>query len=149
MLTDVKLAGSPLGVALAFANAALFALYVVLGHRVSRRQSLDGLAASMLVAAAVVTPLGGWAAVPSLHDPVAITAGVGVGLASSVAPYVWAQFAMQRLSRAAYALLVSLLPATATAIGAVVLAQLPSPVELTGVALVVAGVAVHAEPASG
>jgi inner membrane transporter RhtA len=39
--------------------------------------------------------------------------------------------------------MVSLLPATATAIGVVVLTQVPSVPELLGVALVVAGVAVH------
>jgi inner membrane transporter RhtA len=42
--------------------------------------------------------------------------------------------------------MVSLLPATATVIGIAILAQLPSPVEALGVALVVAGVAVHREP---
>src|SRR5438477_8283279 len=36
LLTSVQLAGEPLGVALAFANALLFALYIVLAHRVSR-----------------------------------------------------------------------------------------------------------------
>jgi inner membrane transporter RhtA len=41
--------------------------------------------------------------------------------------------------------MVSLLPATATVIGIVVLAQVPSPQEVLGVALVVAGVAVHRE----
>jgi len=40
---------------------------------------------------------------------------------------------------------VSLLPATATVVGVVVLAQIPSLMELGGVALVVAGVAVHRE----
>ena len=55
------------------------------------------------------------------------------------------QLAMARLPRATYALLVSLLPATATAIGVVVLGQVPSRAELAGVALVVAGVAVHRE----
>lgn len=40
-------------------------------------------------------------------------------------------------------LMVALLPATATAVGIVVLAQIPSPIEVAGVALVVAGVAVH------
>jgi inner membrane transporter RhtA len=42
--------------------------------------------------------------------------------------------------------MVSLLPATATIVGIVVLAQIPSPVEVAGVALVVAGIAVHREP---
>jgi inner membrane transporter RhtA len=150
VLTGVRFAGAPLGVAFALANAALFALYIVIGHRVSRRASMggvDGLAAAMLVAAVVVTPIAGWAAAPVLGDPVAVAAGIGVGISSSVIPYVCDQLAMARLARQTYALLVSLLPATATVIGLLVLAQLPTPVELAGLALVVAGVAVHREPA--
>jgi inner membrane transporter RhtA len=145
LLTDVRLAGEPLGVALAFANAALFALYIVLGHRVAQDAGVDGLGAAMLAAAVVVTPVAGWAALPALVDPVALAAGVGVGIASSVVPYVCDQLAMARLSRASYALLVALLPATATVIGVVVLGQLPSTAEVFGIGLVVGGVAVHRE----
>jgi inner membrane transporter RhtA len=150
LLTDVRLEGEPLGVALAFANAALFALYIMLGHRVAQRGAaagVDGLGASMLFAAVVVTPMAGWAAAPALLDPVALLAGVGVGISSSVIPYVFDQLAMARLTRAAYALMVALLPATATVIGIVVLGQVPGWVEVCGVALVVAGVALHREPA--
>ena len=35
-LVDVRLEGEPVGVAFAFANAVLFALYIVLAHRVAR-----------------------------------------------------------------------------------------------------------------
>jgi inner membrane transporter RhtA len=149
LLTDVQLEGEPLGVALAFANAALFALYIVLGHRVAQRGAaagVDGLGASMLIALVVVTPMAGWAAGPALLDPVALLAGIGVGISSSVIPYVCDQLAMAKLTRAAYALMVSLLPATATVIGIMVLGQVPSLVEVAGVALVVAGVALHREP---
>ncbi|HYI17420.1 MAG TPA: EamA family transporter [Solirubrobacteraceae bacterium] len=146
-LTGIQLEGEPLGLALAFANAALFALYIVLGHRVAQGSGLDGLAASMLAALVVVTPLAFWNAVPALDDPVALAAGIGVGVASSVIPYVCDQLAMARLARSTYALLVSLLPATATVIGIVVLAQVPSAVEVLGVTLVVAGVALHRSPA--
>ena len=100
----------------------------------------------MLVAAVVVTPLAGWAAVPAFGDPVALLAGIGVGICSSVIPYVCDQLAMRRLARATYALMVSLLPATATVIGVIVLAQVPSPTEVAGVALVIVGVAIHREP---
>src|SRR5918997_1853424 len=151
LLTDVVLEGEPLGVALAAANAVLFALYIVLGAKVAERGAaagIDGLAASMLIAAVVVTPIGGWAVLPVLDDPVAIAAGIGVGVSSSVIPYVADQLALARMTRATYALMVSLLPATATVIGIVVLAQLPTAVEVVGVALVVLGVAVHREPAS-
>jgi threonine/homoserine efflux transporter RhtA len=50
---------------------------------------------------------------------------------------------MAELSRASYSLMVSLLPAIATVVGVVVLTQLPSVAEIAGVALVIAGVAVH------
>jgi inner membrane transporter RhtA len=149
VLTGVHLAGEPAGIALAFANAVLFALYIVLAHRVSRYGAIagiDGLAASMLIAAVAITPIGGRQVVPALGDPVALVAGAGVGICSSVIPYVSDQLAMRRLSRATYALMVSLLPATATVVGILVLTQIPSARELTGVALVIAGVAIHREP---
>ena len=145
-LTGVRIEGEALAVGLALANAALFALYIVLGHRVSRlggMGGIDGLAGAMLVAALVATPMAGWAAAPAFADPLALVAGAGVGIASSVIPYVCDQLAMARLARSSHALLNSLLPATATVIGILVLAQLPSLVELAGVTLVIAGVALH------
>jgi inner membrane transporter RhtA len=150
LVTGVRFGGEPLGVAFAFANAALFAAYIVQAHRVARLpqlEGIDGLAAAMLIAAIVITPIGGWAVLPALRDPVALAAGAGVGLCSSVIPYVTDQLAMRRLARATYALMVSLLPATATVIGVVVLAQVPSARDVTGVALVMAGVALHRSPA--
>jgi inner membrane transporter RhtA len=149
LVSEVRFSAEPLGIACAFANAALFALYIVLAHRVSREPGLggiDGLAAAMLVALCVVTPVGGWAVTSALLDPVALAAGIGVGVTSSVIPYVCDQLAMRRLSRSAYALAVALLPATATAIGAVVLAQVPSWRDSLGICLVVAGVALRLRP---
>lgn len=146
LLTDVQLAGEPVGIAFAFANAILFALYIVLADRVAKRPQLsgiDGLAAAMLIAMVVVTPIGGWQAAPALLDPLALLAGIGVGISSSVIPYVTDQLAMARLARATYALMVALLPAIATIIGIVVLTQIPSSVQIIGVTLVIAGVAVH------
>src|SRR6185437_12317554 len=97
VLIDVRLRGGAVGYGLAFANAAMFALYIVLAHRVSRRSGVDGLAAAMLMALPAVTALGGWDVVPHLTDPVALGAGIGVGVTSSVIPYVCDQLAMARL----------------------------------------------------
>jgi inner membrane transporter RhtA len=145
-LSHVELTAKPLGFAFAFANAALFATYIVLAHRVARDpqvQGIDGLGAAMLIAAVVVTPVAAPHAAGAFTDPVALLAGVGVGICSSVIPYVTDQLAMANLSRAAYSLMVSLLPAVATVIGVIVLTQLPTAAELAGVALVGCGVAVH------
>jgi inner membrane transporter RhtA len=150
LLTDVQLAVEPVGIAFAFANAILFALYIVLADRVAKHPAvggIDGLAAAMLLALICITPVAGAQALPALTDPAVLLAGIGVGVTSSVIPYVADQLALARLPRATYALMVALLPATATVVGVVVLAQVPGAPELAGVALVVSGVAVHREPA--
>jgi inner membrane transporter RhtA len=151
MLTDVRLAGEPLGFVFAFANCGLFMLYVVLGHRIAQNggnTGVDRLGAAMLVAAVVATPVGLTSAVDALASPLLIGAGIGVGVCSSVIPYVCDQMAMAWLPRATFALLLALLPATATVIGIVVLRQVPTLLELGGIVLIVLGVVVHQEPAA-
>src|SRR5256714_7840570 len=115
LLTNVRISGEPVGIAFAFANAALFALYIVLAHRVSQQGAMggiDGLAAAMLVALVVATPLGGWNALPAFADPVALGAGIGRGVTSSGIPHVCDQPGMARNARATQALMVSRAPAT-------------------------------------
>lgn len=149
-VTDVHLGGAPLGIGLASANAALFAVYIVAAHRVAASPGvagIDGLAGAMLIAAVAITPAAP-AAAPALTDPALVAAGIGVGVTSSVIPYVCDQLAMARLPRSTYALLVSLLPATATVIGVLVLGQVPTAVEVAGVGLVIAAVALHREPST-
>jgi inner membrane transporter RhtA len=145
----------PLGFAFAFANCALFLLYVILGHRIanssdpgkaSRRRmtsAIDQLGASMLIAAVAITPVGLGRALPAFTDPTLLLAGAAVGVCSSVIPYVVDQLAMARLPRASFALMLALLPMFATLIGAIVLRQIPTLQELVGVTLVMAGVALH------
>jgi inner membrane transporter RhtA len=62
---------------------------------------------------------------------------------SSVIPYVTDQLAMARLPRATFSLMLALLPATATVIGLSVLGQVPTMRDLTGIGLVILGVALH------
>jgi inner membrane transporter RhtA len=148
VLTDIRLAGEPLGYAFAFANAALFLVYILLGHRIAASGGAAGierLAAAMGVALIAITPFGLGAAWPAFSDPLLLAAGAGVGIASSVVPYLCDQLAMARLARAHFALLLSVLPAMASLIGVLVLRQVPSLAELAGIGLVVAGVALHRE----
>ena len=156
-IADIRLAARPLGFAFAFANCALFMLYVVLGHRIANSEPLSGtergplggidqLGASMLVAAVVVSPVGLGDALAAFTRPVLLLAAVGVGVCSSVVPYVTDQLAMARMPRASFALMLALLPMFATIVGAIVLRQLPTARDLLGIALVVAGVALHQSP---
>jgi inner membrane transporter RhtA len=156
LLTDIRLAGEPAGFAFAFANCALFMLYVVLGHRIANDRpagpaltGIDQLAAAMLLAMIAATPFGLAGALPAFTHPAWLLWGAGVGLCSSVIPYVTDQLAMARLPRATFALMLALLPAAATVIGLIVLHQVPTAADLAGVGLVVAGVAVHRDRIPG
>jgi inner membrane transporter RhtA len=146
ILTDVRLVRQPLGYVFAFANCALFVAYLVLGHRIAcsgGSRGIDRLGAAMLVATVAAVPIGIRDAAPALLRPILLGAGIGVGISSSVIPYVCDQLAMARLPRASFALLLSLLPASASAIGLLVLRQVPSAFEVVGIGLVIAGVAWH------
>ena len=147
-ITAIRVTGQPLGFVFAFANCALFMLYIVLGHRIANEGGpggIDRLGAAMLIAAVVATPWGLGGALPAFGHPVLLLAGAGVGVCSSVIPYVTDQLAMARLSRATFSLMLALLPVFATVIGAVVLRQLPTVQDVAGITLVVLGVALHRE----
>jgi inner membrane transporter RhtA len=155
VLTSVQLAAQPLGLVFAFANCAGFMTYIMLGHRIANTTAdgrdpaglplsgIDQLGLSMLIAAVAATPLGIGAAVPAFTRPAWLLWGTGVGVISSVIPYVTDQLAMARLPRATFSLMLALLPATATVIGLIVLGQVPTTRDLAGIALVILGVALH------
>jgi inner membrane transporter RhtA len=147
-ITAIRLHGQPLGFVFAFANCALFMLYIVLGHRIANAGAvgsagLDRLAAAMLIAAAAATPWGLRGALPAFGRPVLLLAAAGVGVCSSVIPYATDQLAMARLPRATFSLMLALLPVCATIIGAIVLRQIPTVKDVAGITLVVLGVAIH------
>ena len=134
------------GLSWALLNGAGFVLYIVLGHAISRGDAAGGverLGAAMGIAFLTILPIGLVQALDAFGAPLLVLAGIGVGLCSSVIPYVCDQLAMSRLPRASFALLLAILPATATLIGIVVLRQLPGPLDVLGIALVMLGVAVH------
>jgi inner membrane transporter RhtA len=159
VLTDVRLSGQPLGFVFAFANCIGFMLYVMLGHRIANTSAggaattegalpmsgIDQLGLSMVIAAVFATPFGIGYVGPAFTDPAWLLWGIGVGLCSSVIPYVTDQLAMARLRRSTFALMLALLPAAATTMGLVVLGQVPTAQDLVGIALVIIGVAVHDE----
>ena len=148
LLTHLRFEGAALAYFFAFANCGLFTLYILLGHRIAGSGGsggIDRLAAAMAVAMLAALPVGFGQALPAFASPLLLFAAVGVGVSSSVIPYVCDQLAMARLSRASFALLLSLLPATATLIGILVPRQMPSLADCAGIAAVVAGVAIHRE----
>jgi len=146
LLIDVKWASDPLGLFWSALNAALFALYILLAHRVAAEGAGGGverLSAAMAIAFVLMAPIGLAEAARAFGSIELVLAGIAVGMCSSVIPYVCDQLAMSRLPRASFALLLALLPASATIIAAIVLAQIPTPKDLLGILLVMSGIALH------
>jgi inner membrane transporter RhtA len=155
LLTEVRIGGSAVGLAWSAVNCLGFVLYVVLGHRIAQRSpadpatsphgptGVDRLSVAVVVAAIVATPFGIGQAAPAFGHPAWLLWGIGVGVCSTVIPYVADQWAMSRLPRASYALMLALLPVTATICGLVVLGQVPAHQEIIGIGLVGAAVALH------
>lgn len=146
LLIGVQWSTQPWGLFWSVLNSLLFVCYIILGHKLSRRGAgagVEGLGAAMSIALLCIMPIGVASAVKAFVHPALVLAGIGVGVCSSVVPYVTDQLAMSRLPRASFSLMMALLPASATLMGAIVLHQTPSGRDLIGIALVMAGIALH------
>ena len=114
---------------------------MVLGKAVAvRANSLESLAVGWVIATLVTAPLlilivTQWKPPDSIHRVVLMVAALAV--LSSVIPYVLDQLVLGMVGRASFALLLALLPTTAVLVGFLVLGQVPSALEVLGIALVV------------
>ena len=153
LLAGVQTDVDPVGLLCALLAAALWAGYILVGKSVADAGAgLDSLAVGMAAAAVLSAPLlvgvqlGTDAA--AFGDARTWVFGMGVGVLSSVIPYALDQPVLATIGRARFALLLALLPATATVVGAAVLAQYPAPAELAGIALVMLALIVNASSSS-
>jgi inner membrane transporter RhtA len=89
----------------------------------------------------VLAPFLAASAAPVLHDARLAAVLVAVAVCSSVVPYALEQVVLRRVPPATFAILLALLPATATVVGAVMLRQWPHGLEVVGLALVSAAIA--------
>lgn len=146
LIVDVRWSSSTLGVLFALAAALLWTGYIVLGKRVADvGLGVDGLAVGFAVATVVLVPLA-WDTGAVWRSPKLLVMGIGVGVLSTVVPYALDQVVLRRLGQASFALLLALLPVTATVVGLVVLRQVPSVPEAFGIAAVVGGLTLRSRP---
>src|SRR6185312_14199056 len=130
LIADVRLAGSRTGLLLA---ALMWAGYIVLGTWLARGGSgMDDMTVGFALAAVLLCPLAVGAA-PAWASPNLLVPAAGVGLLSTVLPYVLDQIVLRRISHSQFAVLLALLPAAASVVGFLVLRQLPHPLEAAGI----------------
>ncbi len=135
---DVGEGLDPVGVGFALAAASMWAAYILLSTRVGRGPAgLGGLSAAMLLATALLIPIGLHDGGGELLDPGLVAVGLGVALLASAIPYVLELEALRRLPAKTFGVLLSLEPAVAALIGAVALGQALAGRELAAIALVV------------
>lgn len=142
LLTEPWRGGADLGgVLLALGAAACWGTYVVLTQRVGDRVTgLAGLAVSMPVAAlaaTLVVGVGDGAALLARLDPGLLLVGLGLAVLLPVVPFSLELSALRRLSTTAFGTLMSLEPAIALVVGAVLLGQAPTTLAVVGIVLVV------------
>jgi inner membrane transporter RhtA len=138
------------GIGFALLAGSLWGAYIVLGRRVAiGGGGIDGLGIGMVFGAVAIIPFGAGGFGDVADSPWLLLAGASVGLFSNVIPYSLDQVVMTRLPRERFALLLALLPATATLMGLVLLGQVPAPREAVGIALIVAGIGVRDRSGEG
>jgi inner membrane transporter RhtA len=153
LLAGVEFDANLTGVLFALVSAAMWAGYILVGKRVADTgDGLDSLAVGMSLAALVLAPA---ILVPQVRIDASVFVdsrtwllGLCIGLLSTAIPYVLDQLVLVQIGGARFALLLALLPATATLIGVVVLGQIPTLLEITGIALVIVALVLSARDAS-
>jgi inner membrane transporter RhtA len=141
VLAGFGIKGQTIGLLFIFAASAMWALYIVFGARVARDdRGLSGLGIGLAIGALVITPFGVVHSGPAWHSPRILGLCALVGLLSNAVPYGIDQNVMRRISTRRFAVLLALLPVTAVVTGAIALNQIPTGLDIVGVAFVLAGV---------
>ena len=125
-----------LGIAFALAAGICWGAYILLTQRIGQRfHGVQGLAVSMPVAALATTPLGLLQAHGNI-TPFVLLACLGLALILPVIPYTLELAALRRLDAGTFGTLMSVEPAAAALVGALMLRQIPGWGQALGIALV-------------
>jgi inner membrane transporter RhtA len=127
----------PEGVACAVGAALAWALYIVFGQRAGRLRGPDAVAFGTAIASLVVMPFGVARAGTALLDPALLPLGLAVALLSSALPFSLEMYALQRLPRQSFGVLLSIEPAVAALAGLLMLGEALTPAQWLGIGCVV------------
>ncbi len=129
----------PVGVAYVLGAALAWALYILFGQRAGRAHGGQAVSLGMATAALVVAPFGLTEAGTGLFAPAVLASGLAVAVASSALPYSLEMFALRRLDRQSFGVLMSLEPAIASFAALIVLGEHLTAVQGLAIACIIAG----------
>jgi inner membrane transporter RhtA len=144
VLSGFEIAAEPLGLLFIFGASAMWAVYIVVGSRVARLdRGVAGLGIGLAIGALVITPFGAPGSGPAWHSFPLLGACLVVGVFSNAIGYGIDQHVLRRIPVRRFSVMLALLPVTATVVALIALGQRPSGIDLGGMALVLAAVALQ------
>jgi inner membrane transporter RhtA len=143
-LGGVEIGDNVLGVVFVLGASAMWAAYIVAGSRIAQLgRGLGPLAVGLSIGAVALTPIGAPWSGPVWASPALLALCLLTGVFSNAIGYGIDQFVLRRIPIRRFSLLLALLPVTALVVGWIALDQRPSVVDLVGISLVLAGVALQ------
>ena len=143
-LGGVEISDNALGVFFILASSAMWAAYIVVGSKVANvRPGVVGLGVGLAIGSVFITPIGAPGSGPVWVSPTLLLLCCATGVFSNAIGYGIDQFVMRRIPIRRFSVLLATLPVTAVFIGWLALGQRPGPLDLAGIALVLAAVALQ------
>jgi len=139
----------PRGVILSLIAGGFWAIYILAGRRAGREHGRYATAFGMIIAAAVVLPLGLIQTGPRMFSPAFLPTALLVALLSSAIPYTLEMFALTRTTPQVFGTLMSMEPAIGAVLGLFMLKEHLSLVQWLAIVAVMGaafGVAMTAPP---
>ncbi len=124
------------GIGFALGAAACWGLYIVFGSRLSHLGAGRSVAAGMIVASLITLPIGVGQAGTALLDPYVLAVAAAVALLSSMIPYVLDMYAMGRMPKRVFGVLLSASPVIAAFSGLILLGETLSILQWTGISAI-------------
>ena len=144
VLGGVEIGDNTVGVLWILATSALWATYIVVGSRVAQvGRGVAGLGIGLAMGALVLAPIGAPSSGPIFSSGRLLVLCLLVGVLSNAIGYGIDQHVLRRIPVRRFSLLLALLPVTALFFGWIALDQRPSGLDVVGIALVLAGVAMQ------
>ena len=141
VLGGLEVGDNVVGLLWILAASAMWALYIVFGSHVAQiGRGVAGLGLGLAIGAVVITPIGAPGSADVFTTPRLLVGCLLVGVFSNAIGYGIDQHVLRRIPVRRFSVLLALLPVTAVGFGWIALDQVPSGVELAGIALVLAGV---------
>lgn len=144
ILGGAEVDGNLVGLLWILAASAMWALYIVVGSRVAQLgRGTSGLGVGLAIGAVVLTPVGAPGSGPAWGSLQLLLACFLVGICSNAIGYGIDQHVLRRIPVRRFSVLLALLPVTAALFGWLILDQRPSLLDVAGIAIVLAGVALQ------